>query len=108
MSIIMVTLIAGYMLQQWSYRSILIWILVQGVFGLLMRNRVLQILQAVETPAHDLKLLSQILERIEREQFTSPRLVALRQELETKGQPPSREIARLQRMLDWQEQSHNQ
>src|SRR5260370_15359708 len=96
------------MLQPWSYRSILIWILVQGIFGLLMRNRVLKILEAVETPAHDLKLLSQILERMEREQFTSPRLIELRKELETEGHPPSREIARLQRMLDWQEQSHNQ
>ena len=73
---------------------------VDAAVGLFYRRRVRSVMEAVERPEKELSLLAQILARIEREQFTSPRLVALRRALDTDGLPPSRQIGRLARMMD--------
>ena len=62
-----------------------------------LRRRMATVAAAIDTPAHDLRILALLLERLERESFTSPRLQALRAELEVDGQPASRRIARLER-----------
>ena len=72
----------------------------QAAFGLLMRRRVLDVVQAVEHPAHDLTLMAQVLVRLEREKFSSPRLAELRAVLEIRGHPPSWHIARLNRLIE--------
>jgi DNA mismatch repair ATPase MutS len=54
----------------------------------------------VGEPAYGLALLSEVLARFEQERFASPRLVALRKELEADGLPPSRRIARLNRLME--------
>ncbi|HVW87704.1 MAG TPA: hypothetical protein VHB50_23615, partial [Bryobacteraceae bacterium] len=51
-------------------------------------------------PAHDLELLSQILATLERQQFHSPRLSALRYAIGVEGHPASRRIAKLRRLMD--------
>lgn len=72
----------------------------EAAFGLLMRKRVVEAVRAVEQPAHDLALMAQVLVRLERERFSSPRLVELRRVLETKGHPPSWHIARVNRLVE--------
>jgi hypothetical protein len=57
------------------------------------RSQITQVIMAVDRPGRDLELLAEILARIEQEEFTSPRLVALRKALEADGLPPSRQIA---------------
>jgi DNA mismatch repair ATPase MutS len=49
-----------------------------------------------------------MLERLEKERFDAPQLVALRKALETHGAPAWREIARLQRLVGWADARRNQ
>ena len=71
-------------------------------FGLIiaLRSRVSAVMEAVETPAHDLRILALVLERLEREAFDAPLLRRLRAELDTEGLPASKQIARLERWID--------
>ena len=64
------------------------------------RKRVQRVAGEVERAGHDLDLFARVLERLERERFTSPRLAELRATLETRGRPPSRWIAKLDRLVD--------
>jgi hypothetical protein len=82
--------------------------LIEGAFALWLRPRVRRVIEAVETPGRDLALFSQILERFEREEFRSRRLVELRHALETGGQPPSVQIARLNRLIVLLDSRRNQ
>src|SRR5205085_7766161 len=56
---------------------------------------------------HDLGPLSEVLARLERERFTSPRLQSLHAALVTDGVPPSRRIAQLRRLVSWLDSTHN-
>jgi len=66
-----------------------------------------QVFHDVEQPARELKILSLLLERIERDRWSAPRLIQLAAELETGGQPASRAIARLHALLERRSWSHN-
>ena len=55
---------------------------------------------AVEEAAHELGLLSEVLVRMEREQFRCPLLAGLRASLDAQGEPPSRQLARLKRLVE--------
>ncbi len=65
-----------------------------------LKAAVEHVVNAVDGPGRDLTLLSELLCRLEREQFTSPRLVELRAALDVEGMPPSQQIARLNRLID--------
>jgi hypothetical protein len=77
-------------------------------FSLPFRSRTRRIIHAVRKPLRNLALLSELLQRIERESFEAPTLLELRAELETHGVTPSVEIARLRRLVDMVEQRQNQ
>ena len=64
------------------------------------RTRTKRIIQEIDEAAYDLNLIAGILRRLEAEQFTSPHLTALRAELDTEGWPPSRRIAKLNRLIE--------
>jgi hypothetical protein len=55
---------------------------------------------AVEEAAHELGLMSEVLVRMEREPFRSPLLAGLRASLDVEGAPPSRQLARLKRLVE--------
>jgi MutS domain V len=65
-----------------------------------LRERVRQISQAAETPAHDLRIFSLLLARLERETFETPRLRELRAALNIEGRPASARIRTLERWVD--------
>jgi len=69
-------------------------------FALRLRSRVKQVLETVGEPAYGLALFAEVLARIEREPLASPRLRELRGSLDTAGLPPSRRIARLNRLME--------
>lgn len=69
------------------------------------RRRVAQVLEPVEASARDVKIFSALVERLEHEQFTSPRLKELRDALNVAGKPASKRIAQLGRLLDWLDSS---
>ena len=83
-------------------------LVINALVGLWLRPRVNAIIAQVEPASRDLKLLSQILARIEAEQFHSAKLVSLRASLETKGLPPSQQIAQLYRLIAWLDARMNQ
>lgn len=65
-----------------------------------IRKRVEAVIGAVDESAHELKLLSEVLVRLEREDFQSPILAALRASLDADGDPPSKRLARLKRLTE--------
>jgi hypothetical protein len=69
------------------------------IYGL--RGRVSKILQSVEGSGRDLRIFSALVERLERESFTSKRLENLRAALVTSGRPASSRIRSLGRLVDW-------
>ncbi len=74
--------------------------IVEAIFALRFRRDVGRVVHATEQPGHDLALLSQVLHRLERERFTSPRLIELRAALHVEGVPASRRIARLNHLIE--------
>jgi hypothetical protein len=71
------------------------------------RLRLNEAVHAAEEAGPDLMLLSQVLTAFEREEFSSPRLLQLQAQLNQQGIPPSRAIAKLNRLVDYLEDAHN-
>lgn len=71
------------------------------------RNAIGGVVGEVEEAAHELRLLSEVLVRIEREHFVSPALANLRASLDSAGEPPSRRLARLQRLMEYLDSRDN-
>lgn len=70
------------------------------VFAFTLREQAARVTSAVDEAARDLSLLSEVLNRLERERFSSPRLAELRAALDVEGSPPSKQIAALNRLID--------
>ncbi len=87
--------IAGF-----GYLPFLIAVLVGQVFAFSHRVSMQQVISGVDVPGKDLQLLVEVLRRLEREQFSSPRLAQLRSELNVDGLPPSQQIAKLKRLIE--------
>ena len=75
-------------------------LVVNAAFLYRTHKRIGPVVTAVEEAAHELKLLSEVLVRLERESFHSPLLAALRASLDTEGAPPSQRIGRLNRLME--------
>ncbi len=71
------------------------------------RRRLSEEAHAAEDAGHDLSLLSQVLTAFESEEFSSPRLLQLQAQLKQQGLPPSRAIAKLNRLVEYLESAHN-
>jgi hypothetical protein len=78
-----------------------------AIFMARYRGVVARVVAAVEQPAHDLALLAKVIARLERERFTSARLVELRASLDVAGLPPSARIAKLNRLIELLEEREN-
>ncbi|MFN0085941.1 MAG: MutS-related protein [Blastocatellia bacterium] len=86
----------------------LLALMIEAIFLYLYRDQIMKVIAEVERPGRDLALLAEILGRIEQESFASPKLVALRGRLDTDGIPPSRRIARLNRLIEILDSTRNQ
>lgn len=75
-------------------------IAIEAILFFRLRGRIAQVRTLVGEPAYGLSLLAEVLARFERERFQSPRLVALQKDLRVEGLPPSRRIARLNRLME--------
>lgn len=62
---------------------------------------------SAEAAAQDLAVLAVVLERLEREEFSAPKLIELKSALQVEGQFPSRAIARLGRLIESMESRRN-
>ncbi len=77
------------------------------VFTALHGGRVRQVLHDADRPQHDLELLANVLERVQRETFESTELRKLAGDLRVVGVVPSRAIGRLTRIVQIEESRHN-
>jgi hypothetical protein len=76
-------------------------------FYVVYRRRVNERVSAVESAAGDLALLAGVLSRLEGGKFAASRLVELRAALQSQGWPPSRWIARLNRLMEYLDSRRN-
>jgi DNA mismatch repair ATPase MutS len=83
-------------------------LILEAIFAGTYRAQVLAVSAGVESASHDLDLLADFLERLEREEVNSPRLLELRSALDTDGVPPSARIAQLRRLLGMLDARRNQ
>ncbi|HEV8003743.1 MAG TPA: hypothetical protein VGP63_28010 [Planctomycetaceae bacterium] len=80
----------------------LFMIIVQGLVAILLHGRhIRQLAERADEAASGLAILSQVLAILEQEQFESPLLADIHRRLETQGLSPSRQIARLQRLMNY-------
>lgn len=97
--------LAGYA----SLRPFFYVAVVEIVFVMFVRKQIEEVTASVNTPARELRLISLLLERIERESFSSPALETLRLRLQGRpGSHATQEIRRLERLVEWKEWAHNQ
>jgi hypothetical protein len=102
------TLLGWAFLETAGPRPFMIVLALEAGFAWWQRARVRRVLAALEDRTHDLVLLSELLRRLEHEHFEAPALVRLRAALDTGGEPASRQIARLARLLHLLETRKNQ
>ena len=76
-------------------------LLVESAMLRWLRPRAVRVVSGVTSNAEGLVLFSKILERLEQEPFTSPRLQAFAKELKSGGQPASRAIRQLAGIVYW-------
>jgi MutS domain V len=98
-SIVTVALAAAVYVDRIELAWLGAWVLLQSAFAMVWSKRLERIVAAVGTPEHDLNLLSALLEQIERQPFSSDRLIALRDSLKSDGAPPSARIRDLRRLV---------
>ena len=98
--------LAAWMLWGLAYPALLVSAVNLGL-NLSYRRRVESVVRAVEKAARDLGLLAGVLGRLEAEHSVAPRLVELRQALQSEGWPPSRWIARLNRLMVYLDSRRN-
>ncbi|MFN6203606.1 MAG: MutS-related protein [Acidobacteriota bacterium] len=83
-------------------------IFIEAIFIFIYRHRVGLVIAAVDRPGRDLGLLAGILARIEAEPLSAGPLAEIRRRLEVDGEPPSRQIARLSRLIEILDSTRNQ
>jgi hypothetical protein len=81
-------------------RPLLVVVLAELMFLMATNKATGQVAESAGTPANELRLVALLLERLEREPFTSPALVALRGRLLADGTAATRQIQRLVRLVD--------
>ncbi|WP_165245902.1 MutS-related protein [Paludisphaera soli] len=102
-------LIAWLVMQDGERFLLLLLVLaVESAFGFWLARRVDRVLAGVDERAHDLIVLSGLLDRLEREPLQSSQLRALREALETGGRPASERIRSLGRLLHLLDTRDNQ
>ncbi|HEU4795534.1 MAG TPA: hypothetical protein VFT02_07880 [Pyrinomonadaceae bacterium] len=75
-------------------------LMIRLLFLYWLREPVQRVISEVDEPGNNLSLLSDLLKRLERENYDSALLVELRAALDVAGSPPSRQIARLNRLVE--------
>ena len=76
-------------------------VIIETIITALLRKRTDAVFHATEHAFQDLQLLSSLLARLEREQFASPRLQALKTELSSHHLAGSQAIARLRTIVEY-------
>jgi len=97
----------GYYFAGETYRIAIILLALDAVFLRALKKRAQAVIHGVSCNAEGLLLFSQILRRLERESFASPRLHAFSSELVAGGQRASSAIRKLARIVYWIDAEHS-
>jgi CBS domain-containing protein len=89
-------------------RWLILWLIVEAALTMRWRARVHLVLGRLASPDRDLALMTDLLARVESEQFAAPMLTALSAALLSAGLAPSRRIAQLRRLISWLDSTRNQ
>jgi hypothetical protein len=89
------------------YWPLLTILLVEIFFRRALRRRAETVVEGIACNAEGLLLFADILQRLEREPFVSPRLQAFTAELNRHGQPASQFIRKLARIVYWIDAHHS-
>jgi hypothetical protein len=89
------------------YWPILAILLAEVFFRRSLRRRAEAVVEGISCNAEGLLLFADILQRLERESFTSPRLQGFAAELKRDGQPASHLIRKLARIVYWIDAHHS-
>jgi hypothetical protein len=100
LSIAAVTSAVTTLLDVTSLVPFLFVVLAELMFMMATHKATGQVVHDVATPAHELRLIALLLERLEREPFTSPALAGMRARLLADGTPATRQIQRLVGLVD--------
>jgi hypothetical protein len=79
---------------------LLVAVILGRIFAFQLGARVKDVISAVDGPGRDLSLLSEVLSRLEKERFSSTHLMELGAALDVEGLAPSRQIARLNDLIN--------
>ncbi len=85
----------GYVTLQTVWLLLGGWLGVELVFSMIFIKRVQFIMESVNSPAPELAIVTDLLEVIERERFSSPKLVAIAERVKQKDGSASRQVRRL-------------
>lgn len=115
------TLVVASLLTMAALVSVVLWattplgpvpllgvVVVEVLLGRLWKNRILQVVEAIQKPIEELRVLAQLLERWEKEPVSAPWLVARRDTLTSDGVLGSQQIARLVTRVTWLDAMRNQ
>lgn len=78
----------------------ILMLIIRQVYLYRLRVPVERVISEVDGPGNNLSLLSDILQRLEHEQYESDLLIGLRAALDVDGSPPSKQIAKLNRLIE--------
>lgn len=100
LAVVSVIVVLGW-LGSYIHRSVVLTVLVIEVtFALWLRSRVEEVIASADKPDRELGMLSRILNCLEKESFSSTRLIELQQLLSVGGLSASRQIRRLRRLIE--------
>ena len=103
----LVTLV-GWLFFDFGWSPLAIVAIAQGLAARQLKDAVAKVTNAVNRPGQHLAVLALVLERLEREPMESPHLKALQARLTGDGQPASKRIAQLGRLVDLMLAERNQ
>ncbi|HXG89934.1 MAG TPA: hypothetical protein VNJ02_16525 [Vicinamibacterales bacterium] len=81
---------------------------VQGLFAWRFRHGVHHVAHGIEQREQELLVVATLMDRIEREDVTSPLLRAMRDDVRASGRSPAADVRRLARMVEIVSSGHNQ
>ena len=96
--------IGGWAINYTTLRPFFYVAVLEIVFAATIRKQIVAVTDSVDTPARELRLIALLLDRLEKESFSSPGLVALHARLAG----GCRSIRNLERLVEWKEWAHNQ
>ena len=96
-----------YALSGGSSIPFILGVLAQCLFVLYSQRQVSLIIKAIQAPVNELKWLSSLFARMEKESFNTPELQKLQSGWNHSGIPASASISRLAKLVDWLDSRNN-